>query len=425
MKFFALAMFAIAAATPAHAIEVNAGCGQPQVFPDARVNAIVLPYSNPDIRDPELERAASQLTLLLEETILFSALKYPSVAAVRMLPLGPVATADCQPGVIAQKILGQMPGAIQKLRPDGTAILLWGRIYREGNQIYLCSYARILRNGANLPLESSGGGHGIYYAALPADAIAFPARVITTDLLAQVATLYRNAATVHRDRDLNSPGTPLPTDPKLPMPYTVLEATPDGWMHVRSMHEEVSGWIHANDAMRSPILAANLPELKFVDGAIGYLETAKSPNPTAIAAAARPSLQAFAEAGTRDTTLATATAKSMLAILLARDAPGQGTQAYSYARDAVTLVPYNADARNLELVLRLERSSRDILQPSKWQVFADELAQAAALGPDKPYILDNLDKFYAAALATPGLADSAAKSDIARRRGLIGALRGR
>jgi hypothetical protein len=90
----------------------------------------------------------------------------------------------------------------------------------------------------------------------------------------------------------------------------------------------------------------------------------------------------------------------------------------------VALVPYNADARNLELVYRLEISSRDIFQPDKWPAFANEFAQAAALGPGKSYILDNLDSLYAGVLAVRGLANDAAVSQIRKRRNQLATLRG-
>jgi hypothetical protein len=422
MKFAASALLALTAALPLRAGLPNASCSQPVVFPDARVNVIVLPYGNTEARGSDVERASSQLTLLLQQAILFSALKYPSIGTVRMLPSSPDRADDCKAATVARKILGQAPGAQRELSPDGAAILLWGQIYKEGDQIYLCSYARVVKRGTAVAMESSGGGHGVFAAELPSDAVTFPARAITSGVLGQIGSAFRKSATVHSERRLTSSGFALPIDPQNPVSYQVLEATADGWMRVRSMNGEVSGWIYANEALRSQDLARNLPELKFVDGAIGYLEAAKAANPAAIRAGARPSLESFAEAGSRDTSLATATAKSMLAVMFARDAALRA-RGYQLAREAVALVPYNADARNLELVYRLEVSSRDIFQPGRWQAFAEEFAQAAALGPGKPYILDNLDSFYGGVLAVRGLADEAAASEIRRRRNQLATLR--
>jgi hypothetical protein len=427
MKSAACALFAVIAALPLRAGMPNADCSNPFVFRDARVNVIVLPYRNKDAASPDLERVSSQLTLLLQQTILYSALRYPSIGTVRMVASSADRAADCQASVVAQKILGQKPGARQQLSPDGAAILLWGQIYKEGEQVYLCSYARLVRRGGDVAMETSGGGHGVFTARLPSDAMTFPARVITTGLLEQIGSAFRQSGTAHDNRSLTSPGFDLPMEPQNAFPYEVVEATTDGWMHVRGMDPRLpgfSGWIYAAEALRSQTLGRNLPELRFVDGAIGYLEFAKAADPAALAARARPSLEAFVESAKgRDTSLATATAKSMLAVTFARDATLR-PRGYQLAREAVALVPYNADARNLELVYRLAVSSREIYQPGKWRIFAEELTQAASLGPGKNYIFDNLDSFYAGVLEVPGLADEAAASEVRRRRGQLAALRG-
>jgi len=423
MRLAVSALLTLIAGLPLRAGLPNASCSAPVVFPDARVNVIVLPYANADVRSSEIERASFQLTLLLQQAILFSALKYPSIGTVRMIPSSPDRADDCRAATVARKILGKESGAMRTLSPDGAAILLWGQIYKEGGQIYLCSYARLVKRGADIAMESSGGGHGVFFAKLPADAVTFPARAITTGMLAQIASSFSRSATVHRERSLSSPGFPLPTDPQNPLSYQVIEATADGWMNIRSMSGEVSGWIYANDVLKSQELARNLPELKFVDGAIGYLESAKAPNPAPIRAAARSSLESFAEEGGRDTSLATATAKAMLAAMFARDVSLRA-RGYQLSREAVALVPYNADARNLELVYRLEVASSDIFRPDRWRAVAEEFAQVAALGPGKQYILDNLDYFYRGVLAVRGLADETGASDIRRRREQLAALRG-
>jgi hypothetical protein len=113
----------------------------------------------------------------------------------------------------------------------------------------------------------------------------------------------------------------------------------------------------------------------------------------------------------------------MLAVMFERDATLR-SRGYQLAREAVALVPYNADARNLELAYRLDVASRDIYQAGKWRAFAEELAQAASLGPGRKYILDNLDSFYGGVLAAPGLVDQAAASEIRRRRDQLALLRG-
>jgi hypothetical protein len=423
MKSAAFALLGLIAALPLRAGIPNSDCSHPFVFRDARVNVIVLPYENLGVTRTDLERASSQLTLLLQQTILFSALKYPSIGTVRMLALNRDPEGDCRAAIVARKILGQDSGALQQLSGDGAAILLWGEIYKEGPQVYLCSYARLVKRGGETALETSAGGHGVFAARLPADAVTFPPRLITTGMLDQIGSAFRQSATLHRDRSLTSPGMSLPMDPREPFAYQVVDATADGWMHVQGKDGVISGWIYATDILRSQTLARNLPELRFVDGAIGYLEFAKATNPAGVRARARPSLESFAETGgSPDTSLAVATAKAMLAVMFERDAALRPL-GHQLARDAVALVPYNPDARNLELVYRLAMSNRDIYQAGNWRAFAEELAQAAALGPGKRYILDNLDSFYGGVLAVPSLADQSTASQIRERRDQLTRLR--
>jgi hypothetical protein len=424
MKYAACAVLSLIAALPVRAGLPNADCSHPFVFGDAHVNVIILPYRNKDFISSDLERASSELTLLLQQTILFSALKYPSIGTVRMVALNPNRAGDCDAATVTQKILGQAPGAPKQLSSDGMAILLWGQIYKEGDQVYLCSYARLVRRGRDIAMETSAGGHGVFVARLPSDAMAFPARVITTSLLEQIGLAFRQSATAHRDRSVNSPGFELPMDPQHPFAYQVVEATTDGWMHVRgSLGSGLSGWVYVPDTLRNQSLARTLPELRFVDGAIGYLEFAKATNPEGIRARAQPSLESFAEAGGADTSLATATAKSMLAVMFERDAALR-SRGYQLAREAVALVPYNADARNLELVYRLDVSNRDIYQAGKWRAVADEFTQAAALGPGKKYILDNLNSLYSSVLNMAGLVDQSTASEIRKRLDQLTLLRG-
>lgn len=276
-----------------HAGMPDANCTYPFVFRDARVNVIVLPYKNQAIPNPSLDRTATQLTLLLQQTLLFSSLKYPAVGTVRMAPLDPKRIDDCKAAEVEQKILGKAPGAQQQLSPDGAAILLWGQLYQEGDKVYLCSYAKLVKRGGESVMESSGGGHGVFTARLPSNAVTFPTREIATELLEQIGSDFRKSALVHRDRSFTSPGYELPMDPARPFPYQVVEATTDGWMHIRGMDGGTPGWIYASSGLRRQALAESLPELRYVDGAIGFLEFAKGENPSGLAARARPSLESF------------------------------------------------------------------------------------------------------------------------------------
>ncbi len=103
--------------------------------------------------------------------------------------------------------------------------------------------------------------------------------------------------------------------------------------------------------------------------------------------------------------------------------PETRSRGYQLAREAVALAPYNADARNLELVYRVRMGGPQMYQGADWRSIADEFAQAAALGSGKKYILDNLDLFYGQVLTLPGLVNEATVSEIRKRRDQVALLR--
>ncbi len=415
----------------------NAACQYPFAFSGARVNVIILPYT----ANPDYAEVAGQLTLAMQHTILFSALNYRSIGVVRMngpsFSLGSrLATysAECDVNVVEKKLLGEAKTREDTEEPHllptdrriprgGAAIFLWGRMYKEGGRMYLASYARLLEPKEGVTLSVPVTRTGALIGKLPAEQIAFPPRTITTATVSQIEAAFAKTRLLHSAKSLNSPASPLPVDAENEFAYQVPESSSDGWMHFVGGNGAPSGWIHVADALRSGSLAAELPELRFVDGAIGYLEGLVAPQPSSLMSRARSSLEAFTQQPlTGGATLTIATAKAMLASILAHDSTTL-LVGHQMARQAVALAPYNADARNLELIYRIRMGDRRMYQPSQWRSFADELTRAAALGPDKRYILNNLDLLYGQMLTSPALANGTILSEIRRRRAQVTRLR--
>ena len=95
----------LASVLPAMAAEQGADCRTPEVFSDAAVNAVVLPYEYMGTHDVlERSQAAQRLSLLLQRNTLFLLLKYPGIASVQMVRRG---TAGCEPDLVIDQLLGK------------------------------------------------------------------------------------------------------------------------------------------------------------------------------------------------------------------------------------------------------------------------------------------------------------------------------
>lgn len=422
MRLIVVIFWALVASGSIDAALINGDCSHPFLFADAKVNLIVLPYTNLAGESAELQAVSSQLTFVLQQTILYSASKYPSLGTVRMVPSSPDRASDCEATVIERRILGQLPGATQQLNAEGAVILLWGRIFKEGEDIYLSSYAKIVTRSEHFALQTTTRGHGVFVAKLPANAIPFSPRLVSTVLLQTIASSFEQFATVHGAPSSDSPAFAIPISPPQAVSYNLIQTTRNGWMNIQ-VGSGPSGWIFVGNLPQRESLAQKLPELRFIDGAIGYLNFTNATDQESVRALAQASLQFFSESVQgSDVKLAVGVAKSMLAAMFQQNAQLR-LRGYQLAREMVALLPYNADARNFELVYRLGVFDGSIFAGGAWRGVAAELAQAAALGRGNRYILENLDSFYRAVLEIPGLIGQTDASEIRIRRDQVAALR--
>ena len=382
---------------------VNVPCSAPTVFPGAAVNVVVVPYSAP----PELEGSRGvglELARLVQAETLLSIARYGSVGTVQLSIDGP-----CEPDTVLARLMGEAPGARETVRPGHGLVLVWGRIFRDGEDIYLQSYIRFARRG-------DAGAVGVRigsetFLARPAG-VAFacvPRKVPLSDL-AKINERFQRTEVLHRDADPSSPRTPLPAQASFA--YQVTEIRGD-WMHVQGSAGGPRGWLRAGSARSADWpLRALMPELFFVDGVAGYLRAQvaiATREPTAIdgnLAAAETALADYQRlwksgalllegppGGAGYQPLAVGIPLQIRALLVLQR-PGVSVaalqEAQSWLARAVALVPYSGDARNLEVIGRLVLAYTARQRGIDLRATLSDLQQAAAADPDNTLALGNV-----------------------------------
>jgi hypothetical protein len=139
-------------ALPAHAwaIEIAVPCARPSVFSGAAVNVVVLPYSvPPSVRSSSA--VGEQLGALVQLETVLSIAKYGSIGVTQLVG---DAQDECTPEIVLDKLLGRQGGARETMRPGSGLILIWGRIFESGADLYLQSFVQFLRQARRRPWMS-------------------------------------------------------------------------------------------------------------------------------------------------------------------------------------------------------------------------------------------------------------------------------
>jgi hypothetical protein len=416
-------------------------CSEPAVFQGAAVNSFVLPYRYVgNRRTAELEMASRQISALVHLDLLFSMLKYGAVGGTDLLAEGG-RTCDVD-DVIAQVTLGGGPGALLTGR---TLVVVWGRLYEEGDQLYLQSYARFLRQGDQRPapetiaVQLTGDGVELpLRAALPAQSIAFPPRRISKADLAQVAVEFRKAMVVRSNTSSELPGQSIDFEPGRSFPYYVTKTarTKEGnqtvdWMWIEPMTDGPKGWVRARvgDTAEKWSLQRWLPELAYVDALHGFMRL-RARGAGGLDGERVQRIRAWIDAGFARFEGAVRVNEGPSAYGLARAVrgfvtwdlqPKERAAAAALFAEARALMPQYAAARNLAAVTRplagdapLDKAALDRLHR--------ELVGAIALDPRDAFALGNLDQLYRTLNARPAL--SMLKSqDIEQRLAIVKAAR--
>lgn len=380
-------------------------CSEPRVFQGAAVNSFVLPFRYVGNQPTaELLRASRQISALVHFEILFGLLKHGAVGGTDLVAVpGLVCDVDT---VIGQVTRGGGPGS---LRPGQTLVLTWGRLFEQGDELYVQTYVRFLRQGSGRPereaLQVALAGDGTkldLVGNLPAQAITFPPRRITRQDLTRIADEFRAAMVVRPVKDMNVAGQSIDFAPERPFPYGVTRAEGD-WMWIEPMAGGPKGWVRARTGGDGQpgewSLQRWLPELAYVDAVAGFMRLRAG---AAFGAAPRErtraaidgALQRYEQAvDADDAPAAYGLARAMQGFLDWGARPEQRTQAAQRFAEARKLMPEYAAARNLAAVTR-PLLAGDVLDGPVTARLVRELNGALALDPGDRTVLDNMERVY-------------------------------
>jgi hypothetical protein len=415
---FAVLMIVMGALAPAaRAGAPMVSCDHPFVFSNAKVNAVILPYTYSGEAERPLSVAAQKLSGLIYLNTLFSLLKFQSIGAVQLTASEPAERARCTDKVVLNKLIGKSPGAQAQLRPGGGLVIIWGRLYEEGDDIYVQSYVRFLRRDVAEEIQFKAGKQ-IFRAALVSQAIAFPPRKLSIADLNHIAEEDKRSSGIRNVPDLNAPSRPLPVstspyDP--PFGYSITEIRGD-WMKVVPFEPEYpGGWVLGRFKDSEWSLTRKIPEIDYLEALTGYLMYRSTPTADAAAIA-----RAFHNYDTlvigQNSDIATAVEFQIQGIVNTLDA---GRSLFVVPRElklddrvwepvdpwrrAADLIPDSGEAKNMdicgEIWLKMWSEETGFSVGTHWFVpdyegLVSELLVATALDPENVRVLGNLQSLY-------------------------------
>lgn len=399
-------------------ITINANAGiprvsarRPLVFSNAAINVVVLQYTYTGKDAERRSETGERLSLLMHQSILYSILKFGSVGAVQIVLDG--SKEDNKPEVIFDKILGKKPGALATIKKNHVLVFLWGHIYEEGNAIFVQSYIRFLRHGVSETISMSFSDNLELNGKLPSQAFAFAPRRLTYENLDKINSEFFRNILVRNEPEITASGYPLISERSgLGFgAYSVVEAR-RGWMRIKPQAEGGrEGWIRIDANLGNADLKSYMPELHFVEAVSGYLRYKMTLDGTLegkihaglILRAIMNYLER--EVSTRRADNAVALAEVISADLITQsvsDPPAVyiDTLIKLYA-DAVNLMPYNADARNLLTCANIGRRHINNWENSNPMKFADDFNKSISLDPGNSLVLANLETYYSYLVSLP------------------------
>lgn len=246
-------------------------CMEPVIFPQSDVNLVILPYAldgpahdltlRPNTFATWANEAARALSTLIQLDAL-SSLRYPAgMAAVQLFTENDTCTVED----VRKRVEPQLE--------DGKGVVyLWGSFIERDGEMFVQSYVEFYRKNrsGSMRFEIPVLNRTLAFeGALPQAGLGFAPQILNADDIGGIKAAAQSARAIS-----SAPGGPadrfLPDDPTKPFAFYVTDIDSSGWMRVRSLGggSEGEGWIPARPAWP---LRSRLPELEFVEAAMGFL----------------------------------------------------------------------------------------------------------------------------------------------------------
>jgi hypothetical protein len=415
-----LLAFVLLRPVPASGEAVRVPCDRPFVFPNAALNVVVMPYSQPASLPDRNSKVGEQLGALVELEALLAIAKFRSVGFIQIVGSP---KENCTAEAVLDKLLGKVGGATAQLKPKHALLMIWGRIFESGSDLYVQSYVRFMRRDtvesvkvevARRPLEGR----------LSAQSFACASRKISLRDLDEIQKQYATSSLLRVSPENEAAFVPIP-ETGGPYSFWITEMRGD-WVQLEPMTSNERrlprGWVRARAPQREWALRRVMPEMALIEGLAGYLSArvAADGAPFALDAAAS-ALDAYLQrwrsgaltsaTGERsnDTALAVAIPEQLrgfTALLRADNSDAALQAARGRFERSISLIPYSGDARNLAAIVRVALAFSQPQSDPAPRRFVDDLIEAVGTDPANPDILANLATVYDLLLdaAPPGWA---------------------
>lgn len=406
-----IAALALLLPARAWAIEIQVPCENPSVFSRAAVNVVVLPYSQPASLGTA-SGAGEQLAALVHLEAVLAVAKYGSVGIVQLVGSQRV----CAPDLVLDMLLGKRPGSPEKMQPGGGLILIWGRIFESGPDLYLQTFVRFLRAGLDETIDLTVRER-TFRGGLSTQAFACAPRKINVRDLQDIQRQYTAARLLHTQPDAASPVVRLP-EGRGPFSYSIEDVRGD-WVLMQPMSQSpgigqplTRGWLLARAPDAQWSLKRQMPELFAVEGIAGYLSgRIRGGNAASIDAIFQSADAAMtryldawgvnavlgSDAAAGGTPLAVAVPRQLrgfTALLRGRSSDASLADAGTQFERAASLVPHSSQARNLVTMVGMAQAYRQPSTDRPPRRFLDDWRAQLGTDPDNPAIFANLGAAY-------------------------------
>ena len=411
MSKIASAVLLVALLWPARASgeAVRVPCDRPFVFPGAALNVVVLPYSQPTSLPDRNNKAGEQLGALVELEALLAIAKFQSVGFIQIVG---DPSRGCTPEAVLDKLFGKVGGAPEQVKPGHAILMIWGRIFESGSDLYLQSYVSFLRRDAVESIRLEAGGKSLE-GRLSARSFACAARKISVADLDEIRKQYATSSLLRVTPDLVSAFVPIPEGTG-PYSFWITQVRGD-WVQLEPMGTNQNrlprGWVQARPNQEQWALRRFMPEMALIEGIGGYL-TARVTGGQGALDAAGSALDLYLERwrsgaitslNANDTALAVAVPhqiRGFVELLRGKNSDAALKSARQRFERSVALIPYSGDARNLAAMTRVALAFKQPASGEAPRRFVDDLVTAASADPANTDILANLATVYDLVLDT-------------------------